>query len=147
MKPKTRYNIRLALKRGVEVRLAGIEGLQIWYSFYQETALRNGLHLNDIQYFHSIFASNMECDDPKVNVKLLIAYYDNTPLAAMFLVFSSHRATYLYGASSSSHRNLMPTYALQWRAIQLAREHNCLEYDMSVSRSVCRYLTSHVRAL
>lgn len=130
MKPKTRYNIRLALKRGVEVRSAGIEGLQIWYSLYKETALRNGLHLNDIQYFHSIFASKMECDDPKVNVKLLIAYHDNTPLAAMFLVFSSHRATYLYGASSSSHRNLMPTYALQWRAIQLAREHNCLEYDM-----------------
>lgn len=72
----------------------------------------------------------MECDDLEVNVKLLIAYYDNIPLAAMFLVLSSHRATYLYGASSSSHRNLMPTYALQWRAIQMALEHNCLEYDM-----------------
>ena len=130
MKPKTRYNIRLALKHGVEVRSAGIEGLQTWYSLYQETAFRNRLHLNDIQYFHSIFASKMECDDPKVNVKLLIAYHDNTPLAAMFLILSSHRATYLYGASLSVHRNLMPTYALQWRAIQLAREHNCLEYDM-----------------
>ena len=52
------------------------------------------------------------------------------PQSAMFLVISSHRATYLYGASSSSHRNLMPTYALQWRAIQLAREYECLEYDM-----------------
>lgn len=60
MKPKTRYNIRLALKHGVEVRSAGIEGLQIWHSLYQETAFRNGLHLNDIQYFHSIFASKME---------------------------------------------------------------------------------------
>lgn len=130
MKPKTRYNIRLALKRGVEVRSVGIEGLQTWYNLYQETAFRNGLHLNDIQYFHSIFASKMKCDDPEVNVKLLIAYHDNIPLAAMFLVLSSHRATYLYGASSSAYRNLMPTYALQWRAMQLAREHNCLEYDM-----------------
>lgn len=130
MRPKTRYNIRLALKRGVEVRSVGVEGLKIWYNLYKETAIRNGLHLNDIQYFHSIFVSKMECDDPEVNVKLLIAYYDNIPFAAMFLVLSSHRATYLYGASSSRHRNLMPTYALQWKAIQLALEHNCLEYDM-----------------
>ncbi len=130
MRPKTRYNIRLALKHGVEVRSEGIEGLQTWYSLYQETAFRNGLHLNDIQYFHSIFASLTECDDPKVNVKLLIAYHDNIPLAAMFLILSSHRATYLYGASSSAYRNLMPTYALQWKAIQLARAHHCLEYDM-----------------
>ncbi|MDD6892314.1 MAG: peptidoglycan bridge formation glycyltransferase FemA/FemB family protein [Bacteroidales bacterium] len=40
----------------------------------------------------------------------------------MFLVLSAHRATYLYGASSSVHRNLMPTYALQWKAIQLAKQ-------------------------
>ena len=60
MKPKTRYNIQLALKRGVEVRSAGIVGLQIWYSLYQETALRNGLHLNDIQYFfHICFKDGM----------------------------------------------------------------------------------------
>lgn len=45
MKLKTRYNIRLALKHGVEVRSVGKEGLEVWYSLYQETAFRNGLHL------------------------------------------------------------------------------------------------------
>ena len=59
-----------------------------------------------------------------------MAYYENTPLAAMFLVLSSHRATYLYGASSSSMRNVMPTYALQWKAIQEAKAGKCYEYDM-----------------
>lgn len=58
----------------------------------------------------------MEYPD-EVNIKLMIAYYDNIPLAAMFLVLSAHRATYLYGASSSKMRNLMSTYALQWKAI------------------------------
>ena len=130
MKPKTRYNIRLALRKGVEVRSVGIEGLQTWYDLYTETALRNRLNLNDISYFRSVFASKMECMDDDVNVKLLIAYYDNVPLAAMFLVLSAHRATYLYGASSSSQRNLMPTYALQWKAIQIAKSSGCLEYDM-----------------
>lgn len=59
-----------------------------------------------------------------------MAYYENTPLAAMFLVLSSHRAIYLYGASSSSMRNVMPTYALQWKAIQEAKAGKCYEYDM-----------------
>lgn len=130
MRPKTRYNIKLALKKGVEVKSVGIEGLNIWYDLYTETALRNGLHLNDISYFHSVFASKMECQDKEVGVKLLVAYFDETPLAAMFLVLSAHRGTYLYGASSSNFRNLMPTYALQWKAIQIARENRCSEYDM-----------------
>ena len=48
MKPKTRYNIRLALKKGVEVKDMGIAGLEVWYRLYTETALRNGLHINSI---------------------------------------------------------------------------------------------------
>ena len=130
MKPKPRYNIRLALRKGVDVRSVGIEGLETWYDLYTETALRNGLYLNDIHYFRNVFASKMDCQDSSVNVKLMIAYYDDVPLAAMFLVLSAHRATYLYGASSSMMRNVMPTYALQWKAIQIAKENNCCEYDM-----------------
>ena len=72
----------------------------------------------------------MECPDKAVQVKLLVACFDDTPLAAMFLILSAHRATYLYGASSSRMRNLMPTYALQWRAMQIAKENCCSEYDM-----------------
>ncbi|ADV42787.1 peptidoglycan bridge formation glycyltransferase FemA/FemB family protein [Bacteroides helcogenes] len=130
MKPKTRYNIKLSLKKGVEVRSTGMEGLNVWYDLYTETAFRNGLHLNDISYFRSVFASKMECQDKALNVKLLIAYFDNIPLAAMFLVLSAHRATYLYGASSSRLRNMMPTYALQWKAMQIAKDNDCSEYDM-----------------
>ena len=130
MKPKTRYNIKLALRKGVEVKSVGLAGLQTWYDLYTETAIRNGLHLNGIEYFKNMFAPKMEREDDDVRVKLLIAYYEGTPLAAMFLVLSSHRATYLYGASSSRMRNIMPTYALQWKAIQEAKAGKCYEYDM-----------------
>lgn len=101
MRPKTRYNIRLSLRKGVEVRSVGREGLLTWCDLYTETAMRNGLNLNGFEYFHSMLASRMECVNPDVNVQLLVAYYDNIPLAAMFLVMSAHRATYLYGAYSS----------------------------------------------
>ncbi len=130
MKPKTRYNIKLALRHGIEVRSTGIRGLQTWYSLYTEMAIRNGLHINDIEYFRSMFAPKMDAEGTDVDVRLLIAYYEDKPLAAMFLVMSAHRATYLYGASSSFMRNLMPTYALQWAAIRTAKQNKCREYDM-----------------
>lgn len=130
MKPKTRYNIKLALRKGVNVVSTGEDGLGIWYDLYTETALRNGLHINDIAYFHNMFFQKPDCQDKDVEVNLMIAYYDGIPLAAMFLVLSSHRATYLYGASSSQMRNVMPTYALQWEAIRTAKRNNCREYDM-----------------
>ncbi len=130
MKPKTRYNIKLALKKGVEVHSAGIGGLDVWYELYKETAIRNGLHINDKVFFYSVFASKLESENDDVLVDLLVSYYDNRPLAAMFLLVSCQRATYLYGASSSERRDLMPTYALQWRAMQLAKSYGCIEYDM-----------------
>lgn len=129
MKPKTRYNIKLSQRKGVEVRSTGIEDLGVWYQLYRQTAMRNGLHINSERYFKSVFAAKMESQDD-VMVKLLIAYAEQTPLAAMFLVMSSHRATYLYGASSSEQRNLMPTYALQWEAIRTAKACACTEYDL-----------------
>lgn len=131
MKPKTRYNIKLSQRKGVEVLSAGIEGLDVWYKLYCDTANRNGLYINSLDYFKTVFTSRLENDaKDDVQVKLLIARADGEPLAAMFLVLSSHRATYLYGASSSVNRNLMPTYALQWRAIQIAKANACTEYDL-----------------
>lgn len=130
MKTKTRYNIGLAVRKGVEVRVGTINDLDIWYKLYLNTAQRNRLHINNLKYFHSVFAAKMEDDTQPVHVKLLIAYVDNIPLSAMFLLISNHRATYLYGASSSEMRNFMPTYAMQWKAIQIAKSYGCCEYDL-----------------
>lgn len=130
MKPKTRYNIGLARRKGVEVREMGPEALGLWYDLYSQTAHRNGLHVNDRRYFESVIASRMQCSDPEVSVKLLMAFHEEKPLAAMFLILSAHRATYLYGASATKGRHLMPTYALQWCAMQTARRAGCSEYDL-----------------
>lgn len=108
MKPKTRYNIGLARRKGVEVREMGPEALSLWYDLYSQTAHGNGLHVNDMRYFESVFASRMQCPDPEVSVKLLMAFHEEKPLAAMFLILSAHRVTYLYGASATEGRHLMP---------------------------------------
>ncbi len=130
MKPKTRYNIRLAQRRGVTVRSVGMEGIDIWYELYTETATRNHLLLNDVKYFRAVLDARAENSSSPASVNLLIAEYEGKPLAAMFLVITGNRGSYLYGASSSLHRNLMATYALQWEAIMRSQQAGCTEYDM-----------------
>ena len=130
MKPKTRYNIHLAARKGVTVRRAGMEELPIWYKLYSDTAQRNGIFLNDIEYFKSVLAAKADDTLSPATVELLLAEKDGEALAAIFLVLSGIRGTYLYGASSSQHRNCMPTYALQWEAIRIAKASGCTEYDM-----------------
>ena len=102
----------------------------IWYDLYKETALRNGLYINDIEYFSSVLTAKADDTASPARVELLLAEHEGEPLAAIFLVMSGHRGTYLYGASSSRKRNYMPTYALQWEAIKIAKEYGCTEYDM-----------------
>lgn len=129
MKSKTRYNINLARRRGVEVRHMGLESLEVWYDLYRQTAKRNNFVLHDLDYFRIILTARAHDSSSPADVQLLIAEVDGQPLSAMFLVITGKRGTYLYGASASHKRNFMASYALQWRAIQMAKEHGCTEYD------------------
>lgn len=130
MKSKTRYNISLSQRKGVTIRSGGIERMDTWYALYRETAMRNNIYLNDIKYFEAILSARVENTNSPAEVQLLIAELDGIPLAAMFLIISGHRGSYLYGASSDTNRNSMATYALQWEAIKIAKARGCTEYDM-----------------
>lgn len=133
MKPKTRYNIRLSQRNQVAVRKGTFNDMEVFYDLYRQTCLRNGIKLHHRAYFEAMFTPQALGQDPfdiSTDFDLLIAEFEGTPLAAIFLAYSSTRATYLFGASSSQHRNLMGTYALQWEAIQLAKARGCTEYDL-----------------
>jgi lipid II:glycine glycyltransferase (peptidoglycan interpeptide bridge formation enzyme) len=126
MHPKTRYNIRLSLRHGVEVREGGYDDLPIFYDLYTETAHRNGITLHDLSFFQSFFTAK----DKDAGFHLLVAYLDDIPLSSMFLTYSGKRATYLFGASSDRQRESMSTYALQWDAMMRAKREGCSSYDM-----------------
>lgn len=130
MKSKTRYNIGLSERKGVTVRAAGMEQLPLWYALYAETAARNGFHLHEMEYFRAVLSARANDTQSPAEVLLLIAEANHVPLAAMFLVISGDRATYLYGASSSDHRDCMAAYALQWKAIEVGKALGCADYDM-----------------
>jgi len=130
MKPKTRYNVRLSTRKGVRVRKADHQDLDIWYRLYKETCNRNRLFLHDIKFFRTILGTKAHDIRSPAEVELLIAKIGKKPLAAIFLVYFGQRATYLYGSSSSANRRYMATYALQWEALRRAKKRGCAKYDM-----------------
>lgn len=129
MKPKTRYNINLAVRKGIKIRSLGMESLEIWYDLYRQTAKRNNFFLHSIDYFRVVISARANDTESPANVFLLVAEVEGKPLAAMFLIIADRRGTYLYGASASENRNYMATYVLQWKAMELSKELGCSEYD------------------
>jgi lipid II:glycine glycyltransferase (peptidoglycan interpeptide bridge formation enzyme) len=130
MKSKTRYNVRLASKKGVRVEEGGPGDFDAWYALYQETARRDRIAIHSPGYYRDLLEGSPRYPGAKPSVKLLLARHEGDLLAGNIVTFWGSRAAYLYGASSGEKRNLMPTYALQWEAIRLAREAGCASYDL-----------------
>jgi lipid II:glycine glycyltransferase (peptidoglycan interpeptide bridge formation enzyme) len=130
MKPKWRYNISLSEKRGVLVRMCNerdaAEGLETFYALLKETAARDGIAIHSIDYYKTLF----EISAGKNDLRLYTAVHEIDTLAAIVVLFRGECATYLYGASSGVKRNLMAPYALQWKAMQDAKEAGCKYYDL-----------------
>lgn len=126
MKEKWRYNIRLAARKGVQVRpAASKEDVQAWYRLLQITGQRDHFGIHSFDYYWrawQIFA-------PSSQAELLLAEYEGQLLAGIFVGYTARQAIYLYGASSNEHRNLMPNYLLQWEAIRRARVRGATSYD------------------
>ena len=124
MKPKTRYNIRLAEKKGVTVRVWN--DIESFHKMMLITGGRDAFGVHSLEYYQCAY----ELLHPKQMGELLVAEYDGKPLAALFVARNGNRAYYLYGASTDEERNRMPTYLLQWDAMKWAKSHGCEEYDL-----------------
>jgi lipid II:glycine glycyltransferase (peptidoglycan interpeptide bridge formation enzyme) len=134
MKPKWRYNIRLAEKKNVEVGREGAEALDIFYRLYGETAKRDGIAIHPLSYYKALLGTAEEFGgktgtETRTSMSVWVARHEGLPVASIITLFHNRHATYLYGASSSEKRNLMPAYALQWNAIRAAKREGCLDYD------------------
>jgi lipid II:glycine glycyltransferase (peptidoglycan interpeptide bridge formation enzyme) len=124
MKPKTRYNIHLAHRRGVVVSQEA--DLEKFYPLMKTTGERDSFEVHSLEYYRRVF----DIFSPDGRCALLMAEYDGRPLAGLMVLYQGRRAWYFYGASSDEERNRMPAYLLQWEAIIWARQHGCCEYDL-----------------
>ena len=125
MKPKWRYNISLAGKKGVQIKSSGAQELEIFYALLKETSARDGLAIHGFNYYKTLFEL---CDEN--SLRLYTASHEGDNLAAIVVLFWGKSAVYLYGASSNVKRNLMAPSALQWKAMQDAKDAGCKYYDL-----------------
>jgi len=121
MKPKGRYNIRLAKKKGVKIIQS--EDIQSFFELIQETTQRNQFWGHSKKYYQTmlnVFGKNAQ---------LLLAQYKGEIIAGGIFIYTQDEAIYYYGASGNQYRNLMAPYFIQWKAIQEAKKRKCKQYD------------------
>ncbi len=126
MKQKTRYNIRLAARKEVTVRLGEAADLPAFNTLMQITGRRNAFGVHAPRYYqaaYELFASRNQ-------VGLHLAEYQGRILAGVMVFINGPRAYYLFGGSSDEERQRMPSYAVQWGAMQWARQQGCTSYDL-----------------
>ena len=122
---KTRYNIRLSKRKGIEVyHSRKEEDLKIFYELYKITSIRDKIGCRPYEYFTRM----LEAYDEN-SLRIYIAKHEEDKLSAAIAINYGGKVFYLYGASSNEKRNLMPNYAMQWEMIKWAIETKCSKYD------------------
>lgn len=125
-KQKTRYNMRLAAKKGVTVSSGGLDDIDLWYRLYRVTAQRDVFTVHDADYYRLV----LQMLQPHGMANLLLAHHEGDLLAGIIVFVFGNKAQYMYGASSNEKRNLMAPYLLQWEAMRWAKQRGATIYDL-----------------
>jgi lipid II:glycine glycyltransferase (peptidoglycan interpeptide bridge formation enzyme) len=126
MKSKTRYNIRLAGRKEVNVREGGPEDVSTFNDLLAATAERADFGIHPPSYYQTAYGLFA----PRDWARILLAEVDGQAVAGVMVFAIPPRSWYFYGASISAHREKMPTYLLQWEAMRWARSRGCRTYDL-----------------
>ncbi|MCU0679111.1 MAG: peptidoglycan bridge formation glycyltransferase FemA/FemB family protein [Planctomycetes bacterium] len=121
MHPKTRYNIRLAEKKGVKVRRGKGSDFGRFWELMQETVKRDVFRLHPKSYYLNMLSTE--------GIRLYVAEYKGMIIAANILSFFGDTVTYLHGSSANGERQVMAPFLLQWRVIEEARTAGYRYYD------------------
>lgn len=130
MKSKTRYNVRLAQKKGVVVHYVTRSDddfdqmFDLFFAMVEETAQRKGVTFHPKEHYKNMFDNLSE-----KTIALYLAEVNGAFIAANIVTFYGDTATYLHGATLDIHRNLMAPFLLQWQAILSAKSRGCMYYD------------------
>jgi lipid II:glycine glycyltransferase (peptidoglycan interpeptide bridge formation enzyme) len=124
MKPKTRYNIKVAQKHSVGISREK-KYLDDFLRLIKITAIRDKIAPHPDEYYRKMFEII-----PEENLKIYLAEFEGKIIAANIVVFYGKFATYLHGASDNEYRSIMAPYLLQWQAIIDAKMARCNFYDL-----------------
>ncbi|MBQ6438307.1 peptidoglycan bridge formation glycyltransferase FemA/FemB family protein [bacterium] len=124
---KTRYNVRLAIKKGVQIiDDTSKDGLEIFIKLLEETTNRKNFHAHDAEYYrqmwHALGRSGM--------MKIFHAVYNDTVVVSWIIFLFNGKLYYPYGASSSLHREVMASNLMMWEVINYGKSHGAKMFDM-----------------
>jgi len=123
MHPKTRYNIKLAEKKGVKVYEAGMAKFEEFWRLLDITGERDYFRLHGRDYYKTMLSLDEDF------IKLFVAEYRKKIIAANIISFFGDTATYMHGASANENRNIMAPHKLQWEVIKEAKKKGHKYYD------------------
>ena len=123
MGQKTRYNIRLAEKKGVKIKASTAADFPALWRLLKLTGERDGFKIHGAQHYEKMLAA------PSDFIRLFFAEYEGKYIATGLFCFWGDRVTYLHGASENEFRSVMAPYLLQWSVIRLARAAGFSSYD------------------
>ncbi len=126
MKSKTRYNVRLAARRGVTVHPGGMKDIDLLYQMYAHTSVRDDFLIRSQEYYEAVWRKFFEAG----LAEPLIAEVEGQAVGAVVIFRFAGRAWYIHGMSLDKHRDKMFNYRLQWEAMLRAKSAGCHTYDM-----------------
>lgn len=126
---KTRYNIRVAIKKGVKIKVGTREDIPTFFELMKTTGERDGFVIRDIDYFYRMY----DCLGKYCRIFLAYAGEDEEHMECVSGTMAGlygNKCLYLYGASGNKYRNYMPNYLIQWEMIRWSMENGCTVYDL-----------------
>ena len=124
MNQKTRYNIRLSMKKDLTVDEN--EDAKEFHDLMAVTGSRDSFGVHTEAYYRRC----LDCFRENKKARILTVRWQGRPLSAIMLFIEGSRGYYLYGASSNEERNRMPNYLVQWTAMKICKEAGCRDYDL-----------------
>ncbi len=131
MKQKTRYNIRLAERKGVKIAMSkNFESdFKEFWNIMKITSKRNKFGLHPKNYYKQMLDIKFDKKNNDLKIKLFLAKYNDKIIAVDIVSFFGDTATYLHGASLNEFRNTMAPNLLQWEVIKLSKTQGYKYYD------------------
>lgn len=126
MKPKTRYNLRLAGRKGVKIRKGDVHDIPILYRLFLETSVRDNFVIREQAYYQELWLKFLGSDLADV----FIAEVNGKAIAGVILFRFAGKAWFFFGMSGSEDREKMPNYLLQWELILSLKDKGCRIYDL-----------------
>lgn len=134
MHEKTRYSIRLAIKKEVRVAIEAPTGrpMEQFITLLHDTAKRNGFRMHDPEYYRAMGRafSHDATNHATFSVRLATAYHADTPIAVGLIGYFGDTVTYLHGASNHNARALMGPFLMHWEIMQASRRLGYRYYDL-----------------